>query len=195
MNKLLIVGTVAFDSIETPNDSVEKILGGAATHISVSASLFNINSAIISIVGGDFPTEYFEIFKNRNIDISALKVEKNGKTFYWIGKYANNMNQRDTLKTEVNVLANFNPVVPENYRSPNVVVLGNLDPIIQLKVMEQIINPPTITILDTMNFWIDLKREALTRVIKAIDVLFIDENEIRQFSSILGRFRHEFFRV
>ena len=94
MNKLLIVGTVAFDSIETPNDSVEKILGGAATHISVSASLFNINSAIISIVGGDFPTEYFEIFKNRNIDISSLKVEKNGKTFYWIGKYANNMNHR-----------------------------------------------------------------------------------------------------
>ena len=184
MNKLLIVGTVAFDSIETPNDSVEKILGGAATHISVSASLFNINSAIISIVGGDFPTEYFEIFKNRNIDISALKVEKNGKTFYWIGKYANNMNQRDTLKTEVNVLANFNPVVPENYRSPNVVVLGNLDPIIQLKVMEQIINPPTITILDTMNFWMDNTMENLKKIISQVDLICINDEEVKQLTGL-----------
>ena len=184
MNKLLIVGTVAFDSIETPNDSVEKILGGAATHISVSASLFNINSAIISIVGGDFPTEYFEIFKNRNIDISALKVEKNGKTFYWIGKYANNMNQRDTLKTEVNVLANFNPVVPENYRSPNVVVLGNLDPIIQLKVMEQIINPPTITILDTMNFWMDNTMANLKKIISQVDLICINDDEVKQLTGL-----------
>ena len=184
MNKLLIVGTVAFDSIETPNDSVEKILGGAATHISVSASLFNINSAIISIVGGDFPTEYFEIFKNRNIDISALKVEKNGKTFYWIGKYANNMNQRDTLKTEVNVLANFNPIVPENYRSPNVVVLGNLDPIIQLKVMEQIINPPTITILDTMNFWMDNTMENLKKIISQVDLICINDDEVKQLTGL-----------
>ena len=184
MNKLLIVGTVAFDSIETPNDSVEKILGGAATHISVSASLFNINSAIISIVGGDFPTEYFEIFKNRNIDISSLKVEKNGKTFYWIGKYANNMNQRDTLKTEVNVLANFNPVVPENYRSPNVVVLGNLDPIIQLKVMEQIINPPTITILDTMNFWMDNTMANLKKIISQVDLICINDDEVKQLTGL-----------
>ena len=184
MNKLLIVGTVAFDSIETPNDSVEKILGGAATHISVSASLFNINSAIISIVGGDFPTEYFEIFKNRNIDISSLKVEKNGKTFYWIGKYANNMNHRDTLKTEVNVLANFNPIVPENYRSPNVVVLGNLDPIIQLKVMEQIINPPTITILDTMNFWMDNTMANLKKIISQVDLICINDDEVKQLTGL-----------
>ena len=184
MNKLLIVGTVAFDSIETPNDSVEKILGGAATHISISASLFNINSAIISIVGGDFPAEYFEIFKKRNIDISSLKIEKNGKTFFWIGKYAKNMNQRDTLKTEVNVLANFDPIVPEKYRSPNVVVLGNLDPIIQLKVMEQIINPPTITILDTMNFWMDNTMENLKKIISQVDLICINDEEVKQLTGL-----------
>jgi len=184
MNQLLIVGTVAFDSIETPNDSVEKILGGSATHISVSASLFNINSAIISIVGGDFPREYFEIFKKRNIDISSLKIEENGKTFYWIGKYAENMNHRDTIKTEVNVLANFNPVVPENYRSPNVVVLGNLDPIIQLKVMEQIITPPTITILDTMNFWMDNTMENLKKIMSQVDLICINDEEVKQLTGL-----------
>ena len=184
MNKLLIVGTVAFDSIETPNDSVEKILGGAATHISLSASLFNINSAIISIVGGDFPAEYFEIFKKRNIDISSLKIEKNGKTFFWIGKYAKNMNQRDTLKTEVNVLANFDPIVPEKYRSPNVIVLGNLDPIIQLKVMEQIIKPPTITILDTMNFWMGSTMENLKKIISQVDLICINDEEVKQLTGL-----------
>ena len=184
MNKLLIVGTVAFDSIETPNDSVEKILGGAATHISISASLFNINSAIISIVGGDFPAKYFEIFKKRNIDISSLKIEKNGKTFFWIGKYAKNMNQRDTLKTEVNVLANFDPIVPEKYRSPNVIVLGNLDPIIQLKVMEQIIKPPTITILDTMNFWMDNTMENLKKIISQVDLICINDEEVKQLTGL-----------
>ena len=184
MNKLLIVGTVAFDSIETPNDSVEKILGGAATHISFSASLFNINSAIISIVGGDFPAEYFEIFKKRNIDISSLKIEKKGKTFFWIGKYAKNMNQRDTLKTEVNVLANFDPIVPEKYRSPNVIVLGNLDPIIQLKVMEQIIKPPTITILDTMNFWMGSTMENLKKIISQVDLICINDEEVKQLTGL-----------
>tara|TARA_B110001454_G_C12666855_1_gene411957 strand:+ start:296 stop:1201 length:906 start_codon:yes stop_codon:yes gene_type:complete len=184
MNKLLIVGTVAFDSIETPNDSVEKILGGAASYIGISASLFNINSAIISIVGGDFPTEYFEIFKRRNIDVSSLKIEKNGKTFYWSGKYAKNMNQRDTLKTEVNVLADFDPVVPENYRSPNVIVLGNLDPIIQLKVMEQIISPPTITILDTMNFWMDNTMENLKKIISKVDLICINDEEVKQLTGL-----------
>ena len=184
MNKLLIVGTVAFDSIETPNDSVEKILGGAATHISFSASLFNINSAIISIVGGDFPAEYFEIFKKRNIDISSLKIEKNGKTFFWIGKYAKNMNQRDTLKTEVNVLANFDPIVPEKYRSPNVIVLGNLDPIMQLKVLKQIIKPPTITILDTMNFWMNNTMENLKKIISQVDLICINDEEVKQLTGL-----------
>jgi sugar/nucleoside kinase (ribokinase family) len=184
MNKLLIVGTVAFDSIETPDARVNKVLGGAATHISISASLFNINSAVISIVGGDFPTEYFEIFKRRNIDISCLKIEKNGKTFYWIGKYAKNMNQRDTLKTEVNVLENFDPVIPENFTSPNVLVLGNLDPSVQLKVMEQIITPPKITILDTMNFWMDNAMENLKKIISKVDLICINDDEVKQLTGL-----------
>ncbi len=184
MNRLLIVGTVAFDSIETPDTRVDKVLGGAATHISISASLFNINSAVISIVGGDFPTKYFEIFKRRNIDISSLKIEKNGKTFYWIGKYAKNMNQRDTLKTEVNVLENFDPVVPENFTSPNVLVLGNLDPSVQLKVMSQIITPPKITILDTMNFWMDNAMENLKKIISKVDLICINDDEVKQLTGL-----------
>tara|TARA_B110000495_G_C22942796_1_gene551722 strand:+ start:131 stop:1036 length:906 start_codon:yes stop_codon:yes gene_type:complete len=184
MNRLLIVGTVAFDSIETPDTRVDKVLGGAATHISISASLFNINSAVISIVGGDFPTKYFEIFKRRNIDISSLKIEKNGKTFYWIGKYAKNMNQRDTLKTEVNVLENFDPVVPENFTSPNVLVLGNLDPRVQLKVMSQIITPPKITILDTMNFWMDNAMENLKKIISKVDLICINDDEVKQLTGL-----------
>ena len=184
MNRLLIVGTVAFDSIETPDTRVDKVLGGAATHISISASLFNINSAVISIVGGDFPTKYFEIFKRRNIDISSLKIEKNGKTFFWIGKYAKNMNQRDTLKTEVNVLANFDPIVPENFTSPNVLVLGNLDPRVQLKVMSQIIPPPKITILDTMNFWMDNAMENLKKIISKVDLICINDDEVKQLTGL-----------
>ena len=184
MNRLLIVGTVAFDSIETPDTRVNKVLGGAATHISISASLFNINSAVISIVGGDFPYEYFQIFKKRNIDISELKIEKNGKTFYWIGKYAKNMNQRDTLKTEVNVLENFDPVVPENFTSPNVLVLGNLDPSVQLKVMSQIITPPKITILDTMNFWMDNAMENLKKIISIVDLICINDDEVKQLTGL-----------
>jgi len=184
MNRLLIVGTVAFDSIETPDTRVDKVLGGAATHISISASLFNINSAVISIVGGDFPTKYFEIFKRRNIDVSSLKIEKNGKTFYWIGKYAKNMNQRDTLKTEVNVLENFDPVVPENFTSPNVLVLGNLDPSVQLKVMSQIITPPKITILDTMNFWMDNAMENLKKIISKVDLICINDDEVKQLTGL-----------
>ena len=184
MNRLLIVGTVAFDSIETPDTRVNKVLGGAATHISISASLFNINSAVISIVGGDFPYEYFQIFKKRNIDISELKIEKNGKTFYWIGKYAKNMNQRDTLKTEVNVLENFDPVVPENFTSPNVLVLGNLDPSVQLKVMSQIITPPKITILDTMNFWMDNAMENLKKIISKVDLICINDAEVKQLTGL-----------
>lgn len=164
MNKLLIVGTVAFDSIETPDNKVEKILGGAATHIGISASLFNINSAIVSVVGRDFPSEYIEIFRKKGIDITAIEIKENGKTFFWVGKYAKNMNVRETIKTEVNVLADFSPIVPENYRSPNVIVLGNLDPTVQLKLMEQIDKAPTITILDTMNFWMDNTMDNLKKL-------------------------------
>ena len=182
MNKLLIVGTVAFDSIETPEDKVEKILGGAATHIGISASLFNISSAIVSVVGEDFPSEYIEMFRKRSIDVASLEIKENGKTFFWAGKYAKNMNERETIKTEVNVLAGFNPVVPENYRSPNVIVLGNLDPIVQLKLMEQIDKSPTITILDTMNFWMDNTMDNLKKIISKVDLICINDEEVIQLS-------------
>jgi len=184
MNKLLIVGTVAFDSIETADNKVEKILGGAATHIGISASLFNINSAIVSVVGGDFPSEYIEIFRKKGIDTTAIEIKENGKTFFWVGKYAKNMNVRETIKTEVNVLADFNPVAPENYRSPNVIVLGNLDPIVQLKLMEQIEKSPTITILDTMNFWMDNAMGNLKKIISKVDLICINDEEVIQLSEL-----------
>jgi len=184
MNKLLIVGTVAFDSIETPNDKVNKILGGAATHIGLASSLFNINSAIVSVVGGDFPSEYIEMFRKRGIDVAAIEIKEKGKTFFWAGKYAENMNERETIKTEVNVLAEFNPVVPENYRSPNVIMLGNLDPIVQLKLMGQIDNTPTITILDTMNFWMDNTMDNLKKIISKVDLICINDEEVMQLSGL-----------
>lgn len=184
MNKLLIVGTVAFDSIETPNDKVDKILGGAATHIGLASSLFNINSAIVSVVGGDFPSEYIEMFRKRGIDVAAIEIKENGKTFFWAGKYAENMNERETIKTEVNVLAEFNPIVPENYRSPNVIMLGNLDPIVQLKLMGQIDNTPTITILDTMNFWMDNTMDNLIKIISKVDLICINDEEVMQLSGL-----------
>jgi len=184
MNKLLIVGTVAFDSIETPDDKVDKILGGAATHIGLASSLFNINSAIVSVVGGDFPSEYIEMFRKRGIDVAAIEIKENGKTFFWAGKYAENMNERETIKTEVNVLAEFNPIVPENYRSPNVIMLGNLDPIVQLKLMGQIDNTPTITILDTMNFWMDNTMDNLIKIISKVDLICINDEEVMQLSGL-----------
>ena len=184
MNKLLIVGTVAFDSIETPDDKVDKILGGAATHIGLASSLFNINSAIVSVVGGDFPSEYIEMFRKRGIDVAAIEIKEKGKTFFWAGKYAENMNERETIKTEVNVLAEFNPVVPENYRSPNVIMLGNLDPIVQLKLMGQIDNTPTITILDTMNFWMDNTMDNLKKIISKVDLICINDEEVMQLSGL-----------
>jgi len=123
MSKLVIVGAVAFDAIETPFGKTDKILGGPATFIGLAASQFEVDSAIVSIVGGDFPNEYLDMFKNRGIDISSLEVVQNGKTFFWSGKYHNDMNTRDTLATELNVLADFNPVVPEKYKNSKVLML------------------------------------------------------------------------
>ena len=137
MSKLLIVGTVAFDAIETPFGQTDKILGGAATFIGLAAAQFNIDTSIVSVVGDDFPQKYLDLLSNRNIDISGVKIVKGGKTFFWKGKYHNDMNSRDTLVTELNVLADFNPVVPTYYKNAEVVMLGHLHPIIQLGVLEQ----------------------------------------------------------
>lgn len=180
MSKLVIVGTVAFDAIETPFGKTDKILGGAATFISLAASQFNVDSAVVSIVGGDFPQEYLDLLSNKNIDISGIEIVKEGKTFFWSGKYHNDMNTRDTLVTELNVLADFNPVVPENYRDANVVMLGNLHPIVQMGVLEQMNRKPKMVILDTMNFWMDCALEELKAVIKKVDVITINDEEARQ---------------
>ncbi|WP_339836058.1 PfkB family carbohydrate kinase [uncultured Maribacter sp.] len=180
MGKLLIVGTVAFDAIETPFGKTDKILGGAATYIGLAASQFDVDSAIISVVGDDFPQEYLDLLTDRKIDISALEVVKGGKTFFWKGKYHNDLNSRDTLVTELNTLADFNPVVPEGYNDADVVMLGNLHPIVQQGVINQMKKRPKLIILDTMNFWMDNALNDLMEVIKHIDVITINDEEARQ---------------
>ena len=180
MSKLVIVGTVAFDAIETPFGKTDKILGGAATFIGLSASQFDIDSSIVSIVGGDFPQEYLDLLSSKNIDISGIEIVKDGNTFFWSGKYHNDMNTRDTLATELNVLADFNPVVPENYCDAEVVMLGNLHPLVQSSVLDQMTTKPKLVILDTMNFWMDSALDDLLQVIKRVDVITINDEEARQ---------------
>ncbi len=182
MNKLLIVGTVAFDAIETPFGKTDKILGGAGTFIGLSASHFNLQSAIVSVVGGDFPQEYLDLLTSRNIDISGLEIVKEGKTFFWSGRYHNDMNSRDTLATELNVLADFNPIVPEHFKNADVVMLGNLHPIVQTGVLNQMNQKPKLVVLDTMNFWMDCALPELLEVIQRVDVITINDEEARQLS-------------
>ena len=180
MSKLVIVGTVAFDAIETPFGKTYKILGGAATFIGLAASQFNVDAAVVSIVGGDFPKEYLDLLSNRNIDISGIEIVKEGKTFFWSGKYHNDMNSRDTLATELNVLAYFNPMVPEDYKDADIVMLGNLHPNVQLSVLGQMNKKPQLVILDTMNFWMDCALPELHNVMKKVDVITINDAEARQ---------------
>ncbi len=182
MGKLLIVGSVAFDAIESPFGKTDKILGGAATFIGLAASKFEVDAAIVSIIGDDFPQEYLDLLTDRNIDISEVEIVKGGKTFFWSGKYHNDMNSRDTLTTELNTLADFNPVVPKNYTDSDIVMLGNLHPSVQLSVINQMKEQPKLIILDTMNFWMDNALPELLEVIKHIDVITINDEEARQLS-------------
>jgi len=182
MNKLLIVGTVAFDAIETPFGKTDKILGGAGTYIGLSASNFKLQSAIVSVVGDDFPQEYLDLLASKNIDISGLEVVKGGKTFFWSGRYHNDLNSRDTLDTQLNVLADFQPKVPQNFKNADVVMLGNLHPLVQSSVLDQMDVKPKLVVLDTMNFWMDCALPELLDVIKRIDVITINDEEARQLS-------------
>jgi sugar/nucleoside kinase (ribokinase family) len=182
MNKLLIVGTVAFDAIETPFGKTDKILGGAATYIGLSASHFNVKSAIVSVVGEDFPQSHLDLLTSRNIDISGIEIVKGGKTFFWSGKYHNDLNSRDTLITELNVLADFNPIVPNDFKDADVVMLGNLHPLVQTGVLNQMTSTPKLVVLDTMNFWMDCALPELLDVIKRVDVITINDEEARQLS-------------
>lgn len=175
----MIVGTVAFDAIETPFGKTDKILGGAATYIGLSSSRFDVDNAIVSIVGEDFPKEHLDLLTSHKINIEGIEIVKGGKTFFWRGKYHNDLNSRDTLETQLNVLANFNPVVPEAYLNAEFVMLGNLHPLVQLSVLEQI-EDPKLVVLDTMNFWMDNAWDDLLKVIKRVDVITINDEEARQ---------------
>ena len=182
MSKLLIVGTVAFDAIETPFGKTDKILGGAATYISLSASQFGVKSGIVSVVGGDFPKEYLQKLNTRNISTEGIEIIEDGKTFFWSGKYHNDLNTRDTLITDLNVLADFNPKVPVEFQECEFLMLGNLHPAVQLSVINQLKKQPKLIVLDTMNFWMDNSLDQLMEVIAKIDVITINDEEARQLS-------------
>lgn len=176
----MIVGTVAFDAIETPFGKTDKILGGAATFIALAAAQFEADAAIVSVVGEDFPQEYLDLFVEKKVNIDGIEIIEGGKTFFWKGKYRNDLNTRDTLLTELNVLADFNPVVPDAYRDSDVVMLGNLHPDIQMSVIRQMKERPKLLVLDTMNFWMNNTLEALKLVIAEVDVITINDEEARQ---------------
>ena len=182
MSKLLIVGTVAFDAIETPFGKTDKILGGAATYISLSAAQFGVKSGIVSVVGGDFPKEYLAQLNGKGINTDGVEIIEEGKTFFWKGKYHNDLNTRDTLITDLNVLADFNPVVPEDYKDTDFLMLGNLHPAVQMGVINQIPKKPKLIVLDTMNFWMDSALDQLMEVIAKVDVITINDEEARQLS-------------
>lgn len=180
MSKLLVVGTVAFDAIETPFGKTDKILGGAATFIGLAASHYKATPGIVSVVGEDFPSKYVELLKNKNIDVEGLEVVEGGKTFFWSGKYHLDLNKRETLSTELNVLADFDPEVPKAFRNAEVVMLGNLHPEIQMQVLKQLDSRPRLVVLDTMNYWMEHTWDALLKVIGEVDVITINDEEARQ---------------
>jgi sugar/nucleoside kinase (ribokinase family) len=182
MSKLLAVGTVAFDAIETPFGKTDKILGGSGTFVGLAASQFGVKTGVVSVVGGDFPQSYLDMMNAKGIDTDGIEIIKEGKTFFWSGKYHNDMNSRDTLITELNVLENFQPVVPEDFKDAGIVMLGNLHPMVQASVLDQMSERPKLVVLDTMNFWMDIALADLHTVLKRVDVITINDEEARQLS-------------
>jgi len=180
---LLTVGSVAFDAIETPFGKTDKIVGGAGTFISLAASYFVQNQNIISVVGDDFPKDTLNLMNSKGINTDGIQIKKGEKTFFWSGKYHNDMNSRDTLLTELNVLEKFDPVVPMNYNSCEFLMLGNLSPLVQSTVIERLENRPKLIAMDTMNFWMDIAMEDLTKTISMVDLLIINDEEARQLSN------------
>lgn len=179
---LVVVGTVAFDAIETPFGKTDKILGGAATFIGLAASKLNVKTKIVSVIGGDFPQEHLDLLNNNGIETSGIKIIPDGKTFFWAGRYHNDMNTRDTLVTELNVLADFDPVLPESYKDCSYLMLGNLTPQVQKRVIQQCAVRPKLIVMDTMNFWMNTAWDDLMEVISMVDVLTINDEEARQLS-------------
>ena len=180
MKSLLVVGTVAFDSIETTLGKAERVIGGAATYISRAASHFTRPINLVSIIGDDFPREELEEMKDLGIDLGGLEMKIGRKSFFWEGKYLENMNSRETLKTDLNVLDEFNPILPDHFAYSDYVMLGNLTPEIQLKVIKQMKKKPRLIVLDTMNFWMDVALDSLKEAITKVDVLTINDDEARQ---------------
>jgi sugar/nucleoside kinase (ribokinase family) len=180
--KLVAVGTMAFDSLETPFGKAERIVGGAATYIGISASYFTKHTNLVSVVGDDFPSEFMDSLRERNVNLDAVQLKKGEKSFFWAGKYHNDMNSRDTLDTQLNVLENFKPIIHDEISEPDFLMLGNLTPSVQMDVIKQMSKRPKLIVLDTMNFWMDIAMDELKDVLKEIDVLSINDEEARQLS-------------
>ena len=181
MSQLVAVGTVAFDAIETPFGKTDKILGGAATYIGLAASHLNVDVALVAIIGDDFPQSFLDTLASRNININGVEIVSGGKSFFWSGRYHHDMNSRDTLATELNVLTQFEPKVPSDYKEADVLLLGNLNPEAQLAAISQMNNPKFI-IMDTMNYWMNTSMAALKEVIARVDAITINDEEARQLS-------------
>lgn len=179
---LLVVGTVAFDAIETPFGKTDKIVGGAASYISLAASYFHKDIELVSVIGDDFPQNFLDILKNSGVKLNGLQIKKGEKSFFWSGKYHNDLNSRDTLDTHLNVLETFDPIVPDSAKQPEFLMLGNLVPAVQQKVIQQLTKRPKLIVLDTMNFWMDIAMEDLKKTLTMIDVLTINDSEARQLS-------------
>ncbi|MDG1810886.1 MAG: PfkB family carbohydrate kinase [Polaribacter sp.] len=182
MSKLLAVGTVAFDAIETPFGKTDKILGGSGTYVGLAASQFGVETGVVSVVGADFLDSDIKMMNAKGINTDGIEIDPNGKTFFWSGKYHNDMNSRDTLITELNVLEHFQPVVPEKFKDAAIVMLGNLHPLTQASVLDQMTEKPKLVVLDTMNFWMDIALDDLHTVLKRVDVITINDEEARQLS-------------
>lgn len=180
---LLSIGTMAFDAIETPFGKTDKIVGGACTYIALAASYFVDESRVVSVVGGDFPKNRLGDLEKRGVNLEGLQIKENEKSFFWSGRYHTDMNTRDTLDTQLNVLENFDPIIPEAYKhDTSYLMLGNLVPAVQLQVLERLEARPKLVVLDTMNFWMDIALEDLKKVLKQVDVLTINDEEARQLS-------------
>jgi sugar/nucleoside kinase (ribokinase family) len=179
---LLSIGTVAFDALETPYGKTDKIIGGSCTYIALSAAFFLPKVNVVAVVGDDFPQEYMETLTSRGINLDGLQIKKGEKSFFWAGKYHNNMNSRDTLVTELNVLADFKPVIPASYQDCDYLMLGNLTPQVQMEAIQGLNKRPKLVVMDTMNFWMDVAMDDLKRVLTMVDVLCINDEEARQLS-------------
>jgi sugar/nucleoside kinase (ribokinase family) len=179
---LLVVGSVAFDAIETPFGKTDKIIGGAATYISLSSSYFTQQVNLVAVVGGDFPKSDIKILEDHKVDTTGLQIKENEKTFFWSGKYHNDMNSRDTLVTELNVLGTFDPIIPETYQDVDFLMLGNLAPSVQSTVINRLKKRPKLIVMDTMNFWMEIALDDLKQTLKMVDVLSINDEEARQLS-------------